>query len=80
MTSLRQALADYLTVRRALGYKLERAELLLGQFITYLEKLGEKRVSIESAIAWATLPEDADPYWHTFILHIFKCNWFFSGS
>ena len=32
MSPLRQALIDYLAVRRALGYKLERAEKLLGQF------------------------------------------------
>jgi hypothetical protein len=29
MTPLRQALDDYLTMRRGLGYKLERAEKLL---------------------------------------------------
>jgi integrase len=72
MSPLRQSLADYLTVRRALGYKLERAELFLGQFITYLEKLGEKRVTIKSALAWATLPEDADPYWHSKRLSIVR--------
>ena len=37
MSPLRQALADYLAVRRALGYKLERPEKLLGQFLDYLE-------------------------------------------
>jgi hypothetical protein len=33
---LRQALADYLAIRRSLGYKLARPEKLLSQFITYL--------------------------------------------
>jgi len=36
MSPLRQALAGYLAVRRALGYKLGRPEKLLGQFIGYL--------------------------------------------
>jgi integrase/recombinase XerD len=31
MNVLRQALADYLAVRRALGYRLARAEKLLAQ-------------------------------------------------
>jgi hypothetical protein len=33
MSALRQALADYLAVRRALGYRLVRAEKLLTQFL-----------------------------------------------
>jgi hypothetical protein len=37
MSTLRQALADYLAVRRVLGYKLVRAEKLLAQFLTYVE-------------------------------------------
>jgi integrase len=56
MSSLRAALADYLTVRRALGYKLETAERLLGQFIDYHEARGEQRITIEHAVAWAILP------------------------
>ena len=34
MSPLRQALVDYLAVRRALGYKLKRTENLLAQFGT----------------------------------------------
>jgi hypothetical protein len=34
---LRQALTDYLTVRRALGFRLARAEALLDQFVEYLD-------------------------------------------
>lgn len=56
MSSLRDALADYLAVRRAVGYKLDTAERLLSQFIEHLEARGEQRITIEQAIAWATLP------------------------
>ena len=43
MSPLRQALADYLALRRrSLGYKLERAEKLLCQFIDYLEERGAR--------------------------------------
>jgi len=39
-TPPRQALAGYLAVRRSLGYKLDRPEKLLAQFIGYLEDAG----------------------------------------
>jgi integrase len=63
MTGLRQALADYLAVRRILGYKLARPEKLLAQFLTYLEDRGEDRLTIEAALAWATLPAGAHRGW-----------------
>jgi integrase len=63
MSPLRQALAGYLAVRRALGYKLARPEKLLGQFITYLEAAGATTVTTGHALAWATLP-GGDASWH----------------
>jgi integrase/recombinase XerD len=63
MSPLRQALAGYLAVRRALGYKLARPEKLLGQFITYLEAAGATTITTEHALAWATLPA-GDASWH----------------
>jgi integrase/recombinase XerD len=63
MSVLRQALADYLRVRRALGAKLDRAEKLLDQFITYLEQHNADVITVEHAVAWATLPGGAG-WWH----------------
>ena len=63
MTCLRQALADYLAMRRALGYCLARGEKLLGQLLTYLEDRAETRLRTETALAWATLPAGTDPSW-----------------
>jgi len=63
MNLLRQALSDYLSMRRALGYKLKRDENLLIQFLTYLEELGQQRISTEVALAWATLPAGAHRSW-----------------
>ena len=60
---LRQQLADYLTIRRSLGFKLERDEKLLAQFLTYLEARGATTVTIRHAMAWVTLPERAGPSW-----------------
>ena len=61
--SLRTALTDYLGVRRALGYKLERDEKFLEQFIDHLERSGATTVTADSAVAWATLPSDVSPGW-----------------
>lgn len=63
MTALGTALADYLDVRRALGYRLVRDEKLLAQFITYLEQRGARHLSIGAALAWATLPRRGSRSW-----------------
>jgi integrase len=63
MTPLRQALADYLVVRRSLGFKLQDSERLLNQFITFLEGRGQEHVTVEAAVAWATLPVQGHRRW-----------------
>lgn len=63
MSALRGALADYLDLRRALGFKLDRAEKLLGQFVSYLEARQADVITAEHALAWATLPGRSG-WWH----------------
>ena len=64
MSTLAAAAHDYLRVRRALGYKLDRQGRQLLQFIAYLDRVGATTVTIEDAIGWATLPADATAgYW-----------------
>lgn len=63
MNALRQALADYLAVRRALGYGLARAEKLLTQFLAFVEDRDERHLTVETALAWATAPAGADVSW-----------------
>ena len=63
MSPLEQAVADYLSLRRALGFKLERAERLLGQFVGYLADHDVEVITTEVALAWAVLPAGADPRW-----------------
>jgi integrase len=69
MSALRQALAGYLAVRRSLGYKLDRPEKLLGQFISWLEDTAATTVTTDRVLAWATLPA-GDPYWHAYRLSV----------
>ena len=65
---LREALADYLAVRRALGYRLARPEKLLGQFLDYLEDAGAATVTAAAALAWARLPASGDSNWWAYRL------------
>lgn len=60
---LRRSLEDYLTVRRALGFKLDNAARLLDQFVGYLEQHDMDTITIDHALAWATLPAEASPHW-----------------
>ena len=61
MSHLRNVLADYLSMRRALGYKMDQVERRLRQFIAFAEDNGETHVRTVTALAWATLPPGADP-------------------
>ena len=61
MSALHRHVADYLRMRRALGYRLERAGLLLPQLVDYLEAAGASTVTADLAIAWARLPDRARP-------------------
>jgi len=61
MNSLRAYVDDYLRLRRALGYKLERHGRLLPQLISYLEAAGVCTITSELAISWARQPTAAHP-------------------
>jgi integrase/recombinase XerD len=54
---LSQHVADYLAVRRALGFKLVFPGQVLPQFVAYLETAGASTVTVDLAIAWAGLPQ-----------------------
>jgi integrase/recombinase XerD len=61
MSGLQARVDDYLRLRRALGYKLERHGRLLPQLVAYLEAAGAGTVTSELAISWARLPTGAHP-------------------
>ncbi len=63
MSGLRDALGDYLSLRRSLGFKLERSGRLLADFVSFAERADAPAVTTELALAWATAPADADPAW-----------------
>lgn len=59
MSYLRDALADYLTLRRALGYKMDKAERLLGQFTIFAEEHGDTH--IRTGRRWSGQPSPLVP-------------------
>ena len=61
MSELSGHVEDYLRLRRALGFKLERAGHLLPQLVAYLEAAGAATVTSDLAIAWARLPAHTQP-------------------
>jgi integrase/recombinase XerD len=62
---LREALEDYLALRRALGFKLASPARLLGQFTSWLEDRGTATITVSDALEWAVLPEGASPAWQS---------------
>ena len=69
---LREMLADYFALRRALGYRLARPEKLLGQFLDHLEHADESRVTVTAALDWARLPVNGDSNWWAYRLSVVR--------
>jgi integrase/recombinase XerD len=64
MSSLRDALADYVRVRRRLGFEMPQDGRLLEGFVEFLERAGAERITTELALRWARMPVHAHPhYW-----------------
>ena len=63
MNHLHQILGDYLSIRRSLGFKLEREGTLLPDFVDSLEEAQSPVITSALALAWATKPTNANPYW-----------------
>lgn len=72
MTGLRDHVADYLEVRRSLGFKLARAAKLLDQFVAYLDDIGAEIVTVDDAVTWATQPRGADSDWRAYRLSVVR--------
>jgi integrase/recombinase XerD len=62
MTRLDDAVRDYLTIRRALGFKLVEHQRLLGQFASFLEQAGADTITTELAVEWASRARGAESW------------------
>ena len=61
MNTLREALVEYLQLRRSLGFKLHDAGLQLPRFVAFLEERGSIYITIELAMAWAQYATSGQP-------------------
>jgi len=73
MSDLATLLEEYLALRRALGYTLERASALLIDFTAYLERAAAEHVTVELAVAWATQTANPDSSWRAQRLSVVRC-------
>ena len=62
MTKLREALADYLRVRRQLGFEMPQDGRQLERFVEFLEQARAERITTDLALRWARLPVHAHPH------------------
>ena len=61
MNTLREAVHDYLTLRRSLGFKLRDAGKLLLAFVTFMEQRHAAYITPQLALAWAQQPSTVQP-------------------
>ena len=61
MNTLRQAVAEYLSLRRSLGFKLHDAGKGLLDFVTFMEQHRAPYITQALALAWAQQPFEAQP-------------------
>ena len=61
MNTLREAVQDYLSLRRGLGFKLKEAGKGLLDFVTFMERHRASHITQALALAWAQLPSKAQP-------------------
>jgi integrase/recombinase XerD len=64
MNTLRQAVREYLAMRRSLGFKLREADTTLPDFAGFMERRRAAYITQALALTWAQIPTHAQPsYW-----------------
>jgi hypothetical protein len=61
MSAMRDALRDYLAIRRALGFKLHSEGTGLLSFVGFLEQAKADYISTGQSLAWAQMPSSVQP-------------------
>jgi integrase/recombinase XerD len=68
MGTMRHAAEEYIALRRAMGFKLDKPDRLVLKFADYLDWLGTGQLTIDTALTWARQPAQADPSWWAYRL------------
>ena len=63
MNTLREAVQEYLDLRRGLGYKKHDAGLLLPKFVNFMEERRTEHISARLALEWAQRPSVQPAEW-----------------
>jgi integrase/recombinase XerD len=61
MKTFREAIQDYLILRRSLGFKLKKHSRMLEEFASFLQQTGALRITSQLALQWATEPQHMQP-------------------
>ena len=61
MSALREALEEYVTIRRGLGTQFRLPSIALHHFVDFLERERADFITIEHALRWAQEPSEAQP-------------------
>lgn len=59
MSTMREVLAQYIVLRRALGAKLREPAVRLSEFVDFLQGQGAEFITTELAVRWAMQPKNA---------------------
>lgn len=73
MSALSADLAEYLALRRSLGYKLERAGEVLSDFVAALDEAGAEHITVALALEWAMRAPNPDSTWRAQRLGMARC-------
>ncbi len=63
MNTLREAVQDYLALRRSLGFKLREDGARLADFVSFMEQRKASYVTHELALTWAQAPPALPSQW-----------------
>jgi integrase/recombinase XerD len=81
MSPLRDAVDEYLALRRGLGFRLRKPSALLRHFATFLEHEHAPSITRELALRWAQQPTHTHPaYWTTRLGVVRRFAQFWSAS
>ena len=71
MNTLRQSIAEYLALRRSLGFKMNDAARALPQFATFMERRRAVYITQALALRWAQIPTHAQPsHWASRLCYV----------
>jgi len=71
MNTLRQSIAEYLALRRSLGFKMNDAGRVLPGFAKFMERRRASYITQALALSWAQMPRHTQPaYWASRLCHV----------